>query len=366
PIAVSKGAGKGGYQIGPKQEFGLPPQPVDGKPPKKKPKIGCGICGEKTDAMATACKCGRCSGTHKFAFPFWDWDTLTDQYHSNEKVKAGFDNSHQILHKQGGVKPEMESEETVGEKSGLFEDTVWSFRCLKESDVTAYYKKPPSEIDMKPTSIVDQSGALRNVFVQVNPDQPHTIVNIYRRRELNHSMLAMPTGRRLFPQQGAIHMQSLIENRCADLRAFFNAPTHEDILSRLQDKATVEEIAAKNKALKSRSSGSAPSSLPPSGPSSEPVVALADGAAAAGPTEAASVPKATDPGEPMGPPASTPVKMNMSALSQLEGFRLASSFDDGEAMEEESEETDKETRTARASWSKLRFSGMQGYIEKST
>eukprot|EP00959_Pyramimonas_sp_CCMP1952_P137163 2870174-Pyramimonas_sp.AAC.1 len=39
----------------------------------------------------------------------------------------------------------MESEGSVGEKSGLFEDT--------ESDVIAYYKKPPSEIDMKPTSI---------------------------------------------------------------------------------------------------------------------------------------------------------------------------------------------------------------------
>ncbi|CAK0815752.1 unnamed protein product [Prorocentrum cordatum] len=359
PIFVSKGAGKGGYQIGPKQEFGLPPQPVDGKPPKKKPNIGCGICSEKTNAMETACTCGKCSGTHKFAFPFWGWDTLTDQYHSNEKVKAGFDNSHHILHKQGGVKPEMESEESVGEKSGLFQDT---------SGVIAYYKKPPSEIDMKPASIVDQSGALRNVFVQVSPDQPHTVVNIYRRRELHHSMLAMPTGRRLSPQQGAIHMQSLIENRCADLRALFNAPTHEDILGRIQDKATVEEIAAKNDAPKSRSSGSAPSSLPPSGPSSESVVALADGAAAAGPTEAASVHEATDPGEPRGPPASTLVKMNASALSQLGGSSpggasslraavsavgggggsvvssvKASSFDDGEAMGEGSEETDKET-----------------------
>eukprot|EP00959_Pyramimonas_sp_CCMP1952_P386097 8091770-Pyramimonas_sp.AAC.1 len=79
----------------------------------------------------------------------------------------------------------------------------------------------------------------------------------------------MPTGRRLSPQQGAIHMQSLIDNRCADLRALFNAPTHEGILCRTHDKATVEEIAAKNEALKSRSSGSAPPSLPPSGPSSE-------------------------------------------------------------------------------------------------
>eukprot|EP00959_Pyramimonas_sp_CCMP1952_P113313 2368479-Pyramimonas_sp.AAC.1 len=62
---------------------------------------------------------------------------------------------------------------------------------------------------MKPTSVVDQSGALRNLYVQVNPEQPHTVVNIYRRRELNHSMLAMPASKKLFPQQGSMQMQSM-------------------------------------------------------------------------------------------------------------------------------------------------------------
>ncbi|CAK0824528.1 unnamed protein product [Prorocentrum cordatum] len=371
PIAVQKGAGKGTYQIGPKQEFGVPPSAADGKPPKKKPRIGCGICGEKNDDMATACKCGKCSGTHKFAFPFWDWDTLTDQYHSNEKVKAGFDNAHQILQKQGGVKPEMETQETVGEKSGLFEDTIWSFRCLKESDVVDIYKKQPSEIDMKPTSVVDQSGALRNLYVQVNPEQPHTVVNIYRRRELNHSMLAMPASKKLFPQQGSMQMQSMVENRCMDLKAFFNAPTHESILTGMQDKATAEEIQARNEALKARSSGSAPSGSQLSAPTLEPLAAQAAAPAVAAPTEAAS---GANMGS-MGPPATTPVKMNASLLSQLDAAASpgsgsavplsrsgamsvvssdkASSFEDGEGAES-SGETDEETKQTKLGWTKLR------------
>ncbi|CAK0903704.1 unnamed protein product, partial [Prorocentrum cordatum] len=213
--------------------------------------------------------------------------------------------------------------ETVGEKSGLFEDTVWSFRCLKESDVVDLYKKQPHEIDMKPTNVVDQSGALRNFCVQVNPDQPHTIVNIYRRRELNHSML----------------MQAVVENRGTDLEALFHAPSHNDMLGKVQDKATVELIEARN--------------------------------------EAASEPKESHE-IATGPPASKPVETNASSLSQLEGAspggassllqsaasaagggskvtsgEEGSNWDSGEGTEE-SEEAAEETRATRAGWSKLR------------
>ncbi|CAK0893399.1 unnamed protein product, partial [Prorocentrum cordatum] len=184
------------------------------------------------------------------AFPFWEWDDLCERYHEDDLVTEGFDNAHALVHKNGGKRPQKSEADEVSTNAMLFEDTVQSHRALKLSDARDIYNSDPHKIGFKQATITDTAGVARSRFVQVNPDQPCTIVNVVRRRAIGHEQTVLSNDQVLWNGQADAHYGALVDQKCADMKAFTNAPTHEEVLAMAEAFKAGQVIAQANREIK--------------------------------------------------------------------------------------------------------------------
>ncbi|CAK0825871.1 unnamed protein product, partial [Prorocentrum cordatum] len=213
---------------------------------------GCGICGttHRQSKMDHATRCSACGETAAKAFPFWEWDDLCERYHEDDLVTEGFDNAHALVHKNGGKRPQKSEADEGSTNTMLFEDTVRSHRALKLSDARDIYKSDPHKIGFKQATVTDMAGVARSRFVQVNPDQPCTIVNVVRRRAIGHEQTVLSNDQVLWNGQADVHYGALVDQKCADMKAFTNAPTHDEVLATAEALKAGQVIAQANREIK--------------------------------------------------------------------------------------------------------------------
>ncbi|CAK0880933.1 unnamed protein product [Prorocentrum cordatum] len=218
----------------------------------KKAACSCGICGKtaKHTTMITATQCLKCKEVHQGAFLFWSWAGLCERYHSDDKVGAGFDNAHALKHKEKGGTLPTSAPQQLMDQTLVYEDTIESYKAYTFNEAKAEFGLDLHLAKIRTGSITDMKGATRARYIIVNPDQPHTVVNIVRRRCLGLESELMQPDQKMWEGQGEAYLQSLVDARPAESSAFLDAPTHKDVQAKVAEYNRQEEIKHVNQAIK--------------------------------------------------------------------------------------------------------------------